>query len=133
MLNTVLFGDVRETLQSLPDCLFHCCVTSPPYFNLRSYLKKDDPLKSLEIGSERTAAEFIETMVDVFRGVRRVLRDDGVLFVNFGDSYDAGTRTELTPCTQEKDHGYWNNENIRKRITTESTKTGDQLLMPHRV
>ncbi|HYC00371.1 MAG TPA: site-specific DNA-methyltransferase [Candidatus Limnocylindrales bacterium] len=74
-------------LDTLPEGSVQCCVTSPPYWGLRSYLPDDDPLKALEIGSEPTVDEWVATMVDVFRRVRRVLRDDGTLFLNLGDSY----------------------------------------------
>lgn len=61
--------------------------TSPPYFNLRSYLPADHPDKALEIGNEPTPDEYVASLVRVFRGVRRVLRDDGTLWVNLGDSF----------------------------------------------
>lgn len=80
-------GDCREVLDTLPEASVQCCVTSPPYWGLRSYLPEGHPLKALEIGSEPTVDEWVSTMVDVFRRVRRVLRDDGVLFLNLGDSY----------------------------------------------
>ena len=63
------------------------CVTSPPYFGLRSYLPDDSPDKPLEIGLEQTPDEYINAMVEVFRCVRDVLADDGTLWVNIGDSY----------------------------------------------
>lgn len=80
-------GDALDILRSIPSASVQCCVTSPPYFGLRSYLPKDDPLKTQEIGSEATPEAFIATMVAVFREVRRVMRDDGLLFLNLGDSY----------------------------------------------
>lgn len=88
-LNRILVGECREQLASVPAGTFHCCVTSPPYFGLRSYLPKGHADKGKEIGSESGPEEFLAVMVDVFRAVRRVLRDDGVLFVNLGDSYGA--------------------------------------------
>jgi DNA modification methylase len=69
----------------LPDKSVHCCVTSPPYFGLRNYDHPD------QMGREATPDEFIIGMVAVFREVRRVLRDDGTLWLNIGDSY-AGAR-----------------------------------------
>lgn len=84
---TILNGDCREVLKTLPDCSVQCCVTSPPYFGLRSYLRKDDPMKAREIGSEQSPQEYVQTMVEVFREVRRVLKDDGTLWLNLGDSY----------------------------------------------
>lgn len=63
------------------------CVTSPPYFGLRSYLPDDSPDKPLEIGLEETPDQYIERMVEVFRCVRDVLADDGTLWLNIGDTY----------------------------------------------
>ncbi len=82
-----LAGDCRETLKTLPEKSIHMAITSPPYWSLRSYLPKDHPLKALELGSEKTPEEFVANLVGVFREVRRVLRDDGVIFVNIGDTY----------------------------------------------
>ncbi|CAB3648352.1 DNA-methyltransferase [Achromobacter pestifer] len=65
------------------------CVTSPPYFRLRSYLPPDHPDKALEIGIESTPGAFISSLVSVFREVRRVLAEDGTLWVNIGDGYTA--------------------------------------------
>jgi hypothetical protein len=72
---TMLIGDVRQTLQTLPERSVHCVVTSPPYWSLRSYLDKSHADKHLEIGSEPTMAAHIETMVAVMREVRRVVDD----------------------------------------------------------
>jgi DNA modification methylase len=83
----LLIGDCRERLRELEAGSVHCCVTSPPYFGLRSYLPDDHPDKGLEIGLEETPADFVGRMVEVFREVRRVLRKDGTLWLNLGDSY----------------------------------------------
>jgi DNA modification methylase len=83
----IIQGDCRTVLAELPDGSAHSCVTSPPYFGLRSYLRDDDPLKPLEMGLEATPEEYVAGMVAVFREVRRVLRDDGTLWLNIGDSY----------------------------------------------
>jgi len=73
----------------LPDQSVHCVVTSPPYFGLRVYKDNDDR----GIGLESTVEDYIGNLVEVFREVRRVLRDDGVAWLNLGDSYgDAGDR-----------------------------------------
>lgn len=77
----ILQGDCREQLATLPDESVHCCVTSPPYWNLRDYGK------SAQIGLEKTPEEYVAEMVSVFREVRRVLRKDGTLWLNLGDSY----------------------------------------------
>ena len=77
----LLTGDCREVLRTLPDESVHCVVTSPPYFGLRDYGVAG------QIGLEATPDAFVAVMVAVFREVRRVLRKDGTLFLNLGDSY----------------------------------------------
>ena len=77
----VLTGDCRETLRSLADGSVQCAVTSPPYWGLRDYGHEG------QLGLEATPQEYVERMVEVFREVRRVLRDDGTLWLNLGDSY----------------------------------------------
>ena len=77
----VLVGDVRERLAEIPPASVHCVVTSPPYYNLRDYGVVG------QIGLEATLAEYLAVMVDVFREVRRVMRDDATLWLNIGDSY----------------------------------------------
>jgi len=84
-----IIGDVLEELRKLPDGSVHCCVTSPPYFGLRSYLPDGDEHKGREMGSETTPDEYVGNLVVVFHEMRRVLRDDGVFFLNIGDSYTA--------------------------------------------
>lgn len=88
-LNRCHFGDVRAVLRKMiaDGVQVHTIVTSPPYWGLRSYLPADHPDKAHEIGSEPTIGEFIATMVEVFDLCRQVLRDDGTLWVNMGDSY----------------------------------------------
>jgi DNA modification methylase len=84
---TLLSGDCRDVLPTLAANSVHTCVTSPPYYALRSYLDASHPDKHREIGSEATPDEYLATMVAVFREVKRVLRPDGTLFLNIGDSY----------------------------------------------
>lgn len=80
----LLVGDAEAQLATLPDASAQTCITSPPYFGLRDY----GALK--QIGLEASPDEFVDRLVEVFRQVRRVLRDDGTLWLNLGDSY-AGT------------------------------------------
>jgi DNA modification methylase len=77
----ILIGDVRERLKDLADESVHCVVTSPPYWGLRDYGMDG------QMGVEPTLGEHIETMVSVFDDVRRVLRKEGTLWLNYGDCY----------------------------------------------
>ena len=81
---TIHVGDVREGLAKIPAGSVQCCVTSPPYWGLRDYGVEG------QIGLEPTPEAFIAKMVEVFAGVRRVLRNDGTLWLNMGSSYAAG-------------------------------------------
>jgi len=74
-------GDCLNILKTLPDVSVNCCVTSPPYYGLRDYGCEG------QIGLEETPEAFVEKLVAVFREVKRVLRDDGTLWLNLGDSY----------------------------------------------
>ncbi len=74
-------GDCRDLLAQLPERCIQTCVTSPPYWGLRDYGHDE------QIGLEKTPDEYVAALVHVFRGVRRVLRDDGTLWLNLGDSY----------------------------------------------
>lgn len=88
--STILIGDACDKLATLSEQSVHCAVTRPPYWGLRKYLGDDDPLEAHELGLEATPEEYITRMVEVFRGVRRVLRDDGTLWLNVGDKIRNG-------------------------------------------
>jgi DNA modification methylase len=89
---TLLTGDCRQVLLTLPEQSVQTVVTSPPYFGLRRYDVDGD-----QIGDEPTPAAYVAALVDVFRAVRRVLRDDGTCWVNLGDSYAGNGTGGLTP------------------------------------
>ena len=97
----LLNGDVRQTLQKLETESVHCVVTSPPYWGLRDYGSEG------QLGLEETPDEYIDNMVKVFREVKRVLRNDGTVWLNLGDSYAGsnGSRgiTENTPSVKKGD------------------------------
>jgi DNA modification methylase len=78
---TILTGDSRTVLGSLDAESIQCCVTSPPYWGLRDY---DHPH---QIGAEASPEQYVENLVAVFREVRRVLRNDGTVWLNVGDGY----------------------------------------------
>lgn len=79
--NTIICGDALDVLKTLPDQSVHMCVTSPPYWGLRDYQVNG------QVGLESCPFDYIDRLVAVFREVRRVLRRDGTLWLNLGDSY----------------------------------------------
>lgn len=86
----ILHGDCRDVLKYLPDQSVNCCVTSPPYFGLRDYGVAG------QIGLEASPDAFVSELVSLFGEVRRVLRDDGTLWLNLGDSYNNRTKVRDT-------------------------------------
>ncbi len=93
----IKLGDCLQSLKGMPDQSVNCCVTSPPYFGLRDYGVDG------QLGLEPTPDEFVATLVEVFREVRRVLRDDGTLWLNLGDSYaSTGGHTKLGESSQRQ-------------------------------
>jgi site-specific DNA-methyltransferase (adenine-specific) len=89
--STVFQGDALHTLRCLPAQSVQCVITSPPYWGLRDYAVPD------QIGLEPTLSQFINRLIAVFAEVRRVLRDDGVFWLNIGDGYTSGNRGWRAP------------------------------------
>lgn len=77
-------GDCIDILPTLETNSIQCCVTSPPYWGLRDYGVEG------QLGLEKTPEEYVEKLVAVFREVKRVLQNDGTLWLNLGDSYGTG-------------------------------------------
>lgn len=92
MINNLLIGDCRNILPSLPDKLVQCVVTSPPYFNLRDYGVEG------QIGLEDSVEDYVNSLVNVFREVKRILKDDGTLWLNLGDSYAGSGKNRNAKC-----------------------------------
>lgn len=113
----LLQGDVIDVLRTLPERSVQCVITSPPYYGLRSYGGG-----SAEIGSEETPACYIEKLVSVFREVRRVLRDDGVVWLNIGDSYNGSMKGYMG-------NGKWADRGKAKQ----GTSAGSLGIMPTKV
>lgn len=80
-MNKIITGNAIEILKELPDCYADCCITSPPYLGLRDYGVNG------QIGLENSVEDYINRLTDIFREVRRVLKSDGTLWLNIGDSY----------------------------------------------
>jgi DNA modification methylase len=97
---SIITADARDALTRLPDNSVHCCVTSPPYYGLRNYQHDG------QIGLEPTPEEYVAQLVAIFRELRRVLRPDGTLWLNIGDSYNAyngnrGRSTSFQAATED--------------------------------
>ncbi|HUT88883.1 MAG TPA: DNA methyltransferase, partial [Thermoguttaceae bacterium] len=129
---TVYAGDVLQVLPQLPADHFHCVVTSPPYWKLRSYLPADDPLKAYEIGSEATPEAYIETIVAVFREVRRVMHPTGLLFLNLGDSYGNSGGPGNQGASGQRANRTHTQVSLRQGRGPDPA-AGQLLNMPHRV
>jgi DNA modification methylase len=100
----IKIGDCREVLKTLADKSVNCCITSPPYYGLRDYGEDN------QIGLESSPQDYVNALVDVFREVKRVLSDDGTLWLNLGDTYSANRwtkkdedKTEAQPMNNMKD------------------------------
>ena len=121
----VIVGDCIESMRGMSDQSINCCVTSPPYFGLRDYGVDG------QIGLEQTPEEYVAKMVEVFREVRRVLRDDGTLWLNIGDSYAGyhGNKNAAYDSAPSNKGGYF--ENQRKTLVNhEGIKNKDLIGIP---
>lgn len=121
----ILNGDVRQALASLPDQSVQTVITSPPYWGLRDYGTTG------QLGQEDTPYEFVENLVEIFRDVKRVLRDDGTVWLNLGDSY-VGTGHK----GEHKDPKYSNGRNGQTTALNnkvDGLKSKDLIGIPWRV
>lgn len=116
-INQIICGDCVEVLKTFPDECIDCCVTSPPYWGLRDYGV------SGQLGLEKTPEEYVGKMVEVFREVNRVLKKEGTLWLNLGDTYSA-TRWTNKPGTGFQGEGSASNVRIEK-----DTKLPDKNLV----
>lgn len=112
----ILTGDWIEQLRTLPEQSVHCCVTSPPYWGLRDYGVPG------QLGLEKTPEEYVAKLVAGFREVRRVLRDDGTLWVNLGDTY-ASQGGSFDPA-------HWDNKQSTNRGSSERVRKPPTGLKP---
>ena len=123
----ILVGDAREQLRKLPDESVHCVVTSPPYWGLRAY--QGDPGM---IGLEPTFEAHLENLLAVFREVRRVLRGDGTVWLNYGDAY-AATMKGSGGATEKQATNKGSFYKGGDRINLGRYKPKDLMMMPARV
>jgi len=121
-------GDCLAVLKTMPDCSVNTCVTSPPYFGLRDYGSDG------QIGLEPTPDEFVQALLNVFREVRRVLRDDGTLWLNLGDSYAADRGYQVNQTKGGPKHGPAQAVNGRgQKAADYNLKPKDLIGIPWRV
>lgn len=95
----IFCGKAEEWLEALPAGCARCCITSPPYWGLRDYNADG------QIGTEDSLEEYIERLVQVFDKVKKVLADDGTLWLNLGDAYTSGGRAYRAP-DKKTDNGH---------------------------
>lgn len=121
-------GDALDVLRELPDDCVHTCVTSPPYYGMRDYGVAG------QLGLEATPDEYLARLGAVFAQVRRVLRPDGTLWLNLGDTYNTGTKAASRP-SMTSDVGYWRaSDRIgRPRMKWPGLKQKDLCGLPWRV
>ena len=130
-MNRVIFGDCRDTMRELKaqGVRVQCCVTSPPYYGLRDYGHPG------QIGLEKTPGEYVAALVEVFEGVRELLADDGVLWLNLGDSYAGGGGGNYSKSEKQTPHGE-HITNVRNKpgwLDAAGMKPKDLMGMPWRV
>lgn len=129
--NQILLGNAIDVLKSLPDSSIDSCVTSPPYWNLRSYLENNDPNKCYELGSEPTMGEYVASIVAVFHEVLRVLKPSGTCWLNLGDTYASAwsvNRRNVVGNGSLED----GKRASRPNRLTDGLKEKDLCLIPHR-
>jgi DNA modification methylase len=124
----IIEGDCIKGMATLPDGCINTCITSPPYFGLRDYEGGED-----EIGQEDTVEGYVQKMVDVFRGVKRILRDDGTLWLNLGDSYMSAKNCAPPPQTVGGQRGMPSDFVPANRKDQKGLKQKDLIGIPWRV
>ena len=120
-------GDAKHTLASLPAESVQTCVTSPPYWGLRDYGEDG------QLGLEETPEEYVQKLVDVFREVRRVLRDDGTVWLNIGDTYARpGAKGDNSGYGKHSDY-VGDGLDLTNRTVPSGLKEKDLTMIPSRV
>ncbi len=124
-LNKIYRGDSLEVLKTFPDESIDCCITSPPYWNLRDYQVVG------QLGLEPTFNEYITKLCDVFDEVKRVLKNEGTCFVNLGDTYGGtGSGQEKSPQAQGKQtDGQFFGQAKARELKRENTRGYEKCLL----
>lgn len=128
--NEIICGNSLEVLKELPSCSVNMCVTSPPYYRLRDYCVEG------QIGLEETPEEYIKRLTEIFREVRRVLCDDGTLWLNIADSYAGSGRGAWSKPISERQKCknsylfHTENEAVKMPNTWDGIKPKDMIGIP---
>lgn len=128
--NKIYLGNCIDILKTFPDKSINCCITSPPYYGLRDYGVDG------QIGNEDTPEKYIENLVKIFEEVKRVLKDDGTLWLNLGDSWagsNQGSGTKNPTPKQTSNHGtnYMTTESHKSKLSKlEGYKAKDLIGIP---
>jgi len=130
--NQILAGDVLEKLGEIPNETIQCVVTSPPYWGLRDYGQDG------QLGLEETPEEYVEKMVEVFRQIKRVLKHDGTVWLNLGDSYNGSGKAGNKNSEYYKKHTEFgkpakNKDKIGIPTNVKGLKPKDLVGIPWRV
>lgn len=127
----LMLGDCLERLRDIPDNSIQSCITSPPYWGLRDYGVDG------QIGLEKTPEEYVSKMVEIFKEVRRVLKDDGTLWLNLGDSYFGGgnNRGNIKTLSEKQLSNHGSNGRVAGKIKWchDILKSKDLVGIPWRV
>ena len=128
-MNNILQGNVNDKLKEIESDSIQCVVTSPPYWGLRDYGTDD------QLGLEATPEEYVDNMVKVFREVKRVLKDDGTVWLNLGDSYCGGNRKSNPKQSMngEKETGHKIGYTPSRDMNHDTIKPKDLVGIPWRV
>lgn len=119
-------GNSKDILKTFPEKIFQTVVTSPPYWSLRDYFSDD------QLGQEETFEEYVEKLVEILEETKRVLRDDGILWLNIGDSYNSSSGW----CRSKenwKRKGRENGSADKKEVKHEVVKKKELFGIPWRV
>jgi len=127
MINTIIQGDVLTTIKTIPDAYIQTCITSPPYFGLRDYGNPD------QIGLEKSIEDYLAKLVAVFEEVKRILKPDGTLWLNLGDSYATSTKSGKQGASGQRKDRTFTADNVQKKGLSDGLKNKDLIGIPWRV
>lgn len=129
--NKIYLIDALTGLKNIPNNTINCVITSPPYWAQRCYVNPNNSNAKLEIGREPLFKDYIANLISIFSEIKRILKDDGCLFVNLGDVYYGGSRGRggLSKKQLTNPGAWWVGGDVFKN---KETKERSQCLIPYR-